>query len=132
MTSLSLHILYKGFAECPSGLVRGSLDPDCVAVEGESCQYSCNDGFSRNPAVKDLVCLKTGEWNVKLDNLCLGTPLNGHKTITYFEPVDYNTEYFIEIYFDLYCSPPTGIFRRVSFFSFTFYRKQYHAINIFS
>ena len=53
-------------------MIGGNLLPSCVAVEGGSCRYACNDGFSRNSAVDDIVCLSSGEWNVKTDKLCLG------------------------------------------------------------
>ena len=57
-------------------MTGGNVLPSCVAVEGETCQYACNDGFSRNSAVDDIVCLPSGEWNVNTNRLCLGVQYN--------------------------------------------------------
>ena len=56
-----------------TGIVHTTLSANCSSRPGESCDYTCNYGYERNPQVAALTCTDdSGAWNHNLSSLCRG------------------------------------------------------------
>ena len=52
---------------------HATLSANCSSRPGESCVYTCNYGYERNPQVAALTCTDdSGAWNHNLSSLCRG------------------------------------------------------------
>ncbi|KAL8598850.1 hypothetical protein ACOMHN_015429 [Nucella lapillus] len=56
---------------CASQIPNGQLSTTCDRFPGESCDYTCQSGFSTNPSHLSISCTSSGQWNPSTDSLCL-------------------------------------------------------------
>lgn len=64
----------KGFflplvLQCPSSLENVVLSSDCLRRSGDSCSFSCAQGYLPSTTNK-LVCTNEGIWNQDTEKLC--------------------------------------------------------------
>jgi len=62
-----MHFLYTIVITCPvltdpdNGMVDCSLGPDGIPTEGDTCAYTCDDGFIVSGS-SDRICQSDGTW----------------------------------------------------------------------
>ncbi|XP_062587955.1 low-density lipoprotein receptor-related protein 4-like [Saccostrea cucullata] len=55
---------------CPSTLKKGKLHSGCTAKVGNSCLFSCEDGYKSTINSSKIVCTSQGTWNENIEELC--------------------------------------------------------------
>ncbi|KAJ8298066.1 hypothetical protein KUTeg_024597 [Tegillarca granosa] len=55
---------------CNTKIQNGQIDQSCLGSTLEKCNYSCNTGYTKNPAIKDVTCNSNNQWSKSADELC--------------------------------------------------------------
>ncbi|CAG2231894.1 LRP4 [Mytilus edulis] len=50
---------------CPNIIRNGLLDSACPRSSGSQCDFTCNQGYTKNADITALVCLGSGQWNIQ-------------------------------------------------------------------
>ncbi|XP_069121974.1 low-density lipoprotein receptor-related protein 4-like [Argopecten irradians] len=56
---------------CGKTIPNGLMSSFCLGIVSESCSYTCNSGYIKNPVHDTITCLPTGIWSTERNNLCL-------------------------------------------------------------
>jgi hypothetical protein len=62
--------LTESTVRCKQTLQNGAIDSQCSFRVKDQCTYSCNNGYTKNPIVQNIMCMDSGDWNFKVDKLC--------------------------------------------------------------
>ena len=55
---------------CPDVIPNGALSDSCSPKYGFTCDYTCEDFYSKKSDVKTITCESSGSWNVNPHTLC--------------------------------------------------------------
>ena len=69
-----------------NGMIDCSLGNDGVPHEGETCKFSCNDGFELEGSTSRK-CRRSGKWNGK-DAKCIGGTYTSHNIVAAYKIYD--------------------------------------------
>lgn len=63
---LTLNLFISASATyCPTTIKNGKLDSTCPRSSGSQCDFTCQQGYTKNADITALVCLGSGQWNIQ-------------------------------------------------------------------
>jgi hypothetical protein len=62
--------LTESTVRCKQTLQNGAIDSQCSFRVKDQCTYSCNNGYTKDTNVQNIMCMDSGDWNIKVDKLC--------------------------------------------------------------
>ena len=62
--------LTESTVRCNQTLQNGAIDSQCSFHVKDQCTYSCNEGYTKNPIVQNIMCMESGNWSANVDILC--------------------------------------------------------------